>query len=82
MVDAVEDRAVPVDLDALEDVRVVPDDDVCAGVDCRARERTLVLRELRADERDALVEGDRDDVDLGCQGSDIRLHRLERLVVG
>ena len=82
MVDAVEDRAIPVDLDALEDVRVVPDDDVRAGVDRRPRERPLVLGELRADERDALVEGDRDDVDLGRKGADVRLHRLERLVVG
>ena len=82
MVDAVEDRAIPVDLDALEDVRVVADDDVRAGVDRRARERPLVLGELRADERDALVEGDRDDVDLGREGADVRLHRLERLVVG
>ena len=45
VVDPVVDRASPVDLDALEDVRVVTDDDVRPGVDRRAGKRALVLRE-------------------------------------
>ena len=81
MVDAVEDRPIAVDLDPSEDVRVVPDDDVRAGVDRGPGKRALVLRELGAEEADAFVEGDAHDVDLPLQPCDVVLEIRERVVV-
>ena len=54
--EAMEDRAIAIELDAAKNVRVMSDDDIGAGVHGGMGKRALVRRQLRGHMHDALVQ--------------------------
>jgi hypothetical protein len=66
---------------ALEDVGMAAQDRVGPGGNRRAGDIALVIGDFRADEMDAPVLRDDDDVGLRLGGADVRLHRGQVLAV-